>query len=484
MALRSPVRHKPGILIIDNDRGHLDTLADILDSEGFAPLCCQTGDAALEVCAQHEVHVAILDLRLGAMDGLGLLRQLCQQQPSLKIIIHTGYASLDSAMAAVNQGAFAYVQKEGNVEELLAHIHRAFHTHLAGYSAALEHEVHRRTEALRESEAHYRSLVEGSIQGIIVHKNYTIQFANAAMCHIFGYPGPESLIGQDLRRLFLPRERARLESYLALTPQDPSVASIEAFQGRRHDGALLWCECLPSRVPWEGAVAALTTFVDITLQKRLEQEVLAISEREQQRLGQDLHDSLGQLLTGIAFMSKQLEQQLVAQVAPEAVLMTRITRLIQEAITQTRHLSRGFYPVSLESEGLAVALQELAGQAEAVLQITLNVTTAATLPQVPARDIHLYRIAQEAINNAVKHGGAQQIVLSLTGGPDDICLRIDDDGMGITDQAALGHGMGLRHMRYRARMLGARLEVHRLAAGGTRVACTLSAPAAAIQGVA
>ncbi len=113
MAPFLPVPHKPGILIIDDDRGHLDTLADILDSEGFTPLCCQTGDAALEACAQQEVHVAILDLRLGAMDGLGLLRQLCQQQPALKIIIHTGYASLDSAMAAVNQGALPMCKRRG-----------------------------------------------------------------------------------------------------------------------------------------------------------------------------------------------------------------------------------------------------------------------------------------------------------------------------------------------------------------------------------
>ena len=122
----------PAILVIDDEPGHLRTLADILASEGLQPICCETGQAALVACAQSGAHVAILDLRLTDMDGLRLLDQLLQQSPDLQVIIHTGYASLDTAMAAVNRGAFAYVQKMGNVEEV---VHGA--AEVAEYEAVL-----------------------------------------------------------------------------------------------------------------------------------------------------------------------------------------------------------------------------------------------------------------------------------------------------------------------------------------------------------
>lgn len=126
-----PAPGAPEILLIEDDEGHLLTLADILESEGLNPINCQTGHEALEACDRFHAHVAILDLRLSDIDGLQLLDLLLQKSPQLKVIIHTGYASLDTAMAAVNRGAFAYVEKVGNVEELLAHVHRAFHLHLA-----------------------------------------------------------------------------------------------------------------------------------------------------------------------------------------------------------------------------------------------------------------------------------------------------------------------------------------------------------------
>ena len=136
------------VLLVEDHARQLKVLTDIFRAKQLHPLPCQTGQDALRICRTHSVHVAVIDLRLPDMNGLELLQQLKQLSPEMKVIIHTGYATLESAMEAVNQEAFAYVQKEGDVEELLAHIHRAFHAYLAGYSEQLEQEVTRRTEEL------------------------------------------------------------------------------------------------------------------------------------------------------------------------------------------------------------------------------------------------------------------------------------------------------------------------------------------------
>ncbi|MFQ5640038.1 MAG: response regulator [bacterium] len=139
---------KHPVLVIDDEPAQLKTLSDILETEELQPVCCKTGKEALAACKKHKVNVAILDLRLPDVDGMDLLKQLKQQTPEIKVIINTGYASLESAMAAINEEAFAYVRKMGDVEELLTHVHRAFHAHLTRYSQQLEQQVRKRTAEL------------------------------------------------------------------------------------------------------------------------------------------------------------------------------------------------------------------------------------------------------------------------------------------------------------------------------------------------
>ena len=136
------------VLVIDDDEAQLKTLSDILESEELDPICCNNGKRALKACKQYEMNVAILDLQLPDIDGLELLKQLKQCNPDIKVIVNTAHASLESAMTAINEEAFAYVKKMGNIEELLAHVHRAFHAHLAIYSDKLEREVNKQTAEL------------------------------------------------------------------------------------------------------------------------------------------------------------------------------------------------------------------------------------------------------------------------------------------------------------------------------------------------
>lgn len=211
-------------------------------------------------------------------------------------------------------------------------------------------------------------------------------------------------------------------------------------------------------------------FID---RKRLGRELLQISELEQHRIGQDLHDGICQELAGIEIMSQVLVEKLAAKSRTHAANAAEIGRLVREAITHTRDLARGLSPVVLESQGLMSALEELASGTEKIFRVQCQFRCPTP---VPVHDntvaTHLYRIAQEAVSNAIKHGKASAIEIGLTRAPEYIRLSIKDDGIGVPDELPRGNGMGLRIMHYRAGMIGGSLVVQKDAGGGTSVVCT------------
>jgi len=204
--------------------------------------------------------------------------------------------------------------------------------------------------------------------------------------------------------------------------------------------------------------------------KRLEREILRVSESERWQIGRDLHDSLGQQLTGIAFLAKALEQKLAMKGLPEASHAARIIKEVNEAATLTRRLSRGLCPVELEARGLMAALEKLATDAERVFGISCVFECDQTiLIHDPAVPMHLYRIAQEALNNAVKHGRAKHVVIRFNSSGDRGTLTVRDDGVGMPKVLDKGKGLGLEIMRYRADMIDGFLEIRRPAGGGTLI---------------
>jgi len=231
-------------------------------------------------------------------------------------------------------------------------------------------------------------------------------------------------------------------------------------------------------------VAAASTVVlmaDIAHRERLEKEVLEISEREQRRIGQDLHDGLCQELTGISLLSRSLQQKLDARSFAEAAEAARITGLINNGIEQTRRVTRGLHPVSDEPTGLMVALQELADHVRDASKITCHFDCPDPVP-VPDRTAatHLYRIAQEAVQNALRHARAATINIGLKSDEESITLTVTDDGCGLPDHRSR-RGMGLEIMHYRAHTIGARVEARRGNERGTVVCCTLPRDALAIE---
>jgi signal transduction histidine kinase len=208
--------------------------------------------------------------------------------------------------------------------------------------------------------------------------------------------------------------------------------------------------------------------------RHLEKTILEISDLEQERIGQDLHDGLCQHLVVAAFTANMLQQNLATQSSPETSAANRIAAIIDDAITQARNLARGLYPVRLETEGLEMALHELASTLGRRFEVTCSVQCPSPVTvNVPGASIHLYRIAQEAVTNAAKHSGAGQIILSLSSDDDHLTMTIQDDGAGIGHTTGNPDGMGLRIMDYRARLIGAVLAVTRRPEGDTQVICEM-----------
>jgi PAS domain S-box-containing protein len=205
--------------------------------------------------------------------------------------------------------------------------------------------------------------------------------------------------------------------------------------------------------------------------ERLEREILEISDREQRRIGQDLHDSICQQLVSTAFASNLLSQKLATIAPGEADAARKIAGWIDEAISQTRILARGLYPVKLEADGLASALQELAEYVANRFGIACELENADEILVADNKvATHVYRIAQEAVTNAVKHSQADRIRVSLANEDRNVSMEVQDNGVGIPD--GITNGMGLYIMQYRTRIIGGNLMIKRGSNGGTVVVST------------
>jgi signal transduction histidine kinase len=211
---------------------------------------------------------------------------------------------------------------------------------------------------------------------------------------------------------------------------------------------------------------------DITERKRLEREILEISNREQRRIGHDLHDGVCQQLVGISYLTETVAERLHEKGLPESGELERISRLLGTAIAQTRGVARGLFPVRLAEDGLASALEEMAANTSQLFQIPCRFVCESAPESIDnALALHLYYIALEAVANAAKHGQAANIRVSLKPVENRYVLKIEDDGAGfiVSDNTRLG--MGLRIMQYRARVIGASFEITSQPGKGTTITC-------------
>jgi len=209
--------------------------------------------------------------------------------------------------------------------------------------------------------------------------------------------------------------------------------------------------------------------------QQLEREIISISEREQQRIGRDLHDGVCQYLAAIAFTAAMLNRDLERESSIRAEKAGEIANLLQDAAKRTRDLARGLSPVDRDEGGLESALDELASSTSKLAGISCTfICVGSARVRDNVRAVHLFRIAQEALSNATKHGHPKAVVIALEACDDALSLRVSDDGMGFDPTCSGRNGMGLNIMRYRARMLTGTLEIQSNSPAGTVVTCTIA----------
>jgi PAS domain S-box-containing protein len=313
-------------------------------------------------------------------------------------------------------------------------------------------------------------MIESMLEGVaVIDEQGRIEITNPAFDRMFGYRRGE-LIGRDMATLagwpFEQPERWRRTG-------GASRSQPIEFDGRRADGSFFAAAGVLSSFEVVGRARSLVVLQDVSERKQLERAVLEAVNREQYRIGNDLHDGLGQELTGIALMLRGVAGRATSEYPAILPEIEGITRLVSNAIESTRALARGLSPVNLERGGLKDALDGLAMHAAELygVQVVCTHRLMAARPLGAELANHLYRIAQEAVRNAVRHGAARSIRLHLHAAHAKVRLTITDDGSGMPPHAEQSAGMGLKIMRYRARMLGGEVRFERATPYGTRIVC-------------
>ena len=278
---------------------------------------------------------------------------------------------------------------------------------------------------------------------------------------------------RSIVRMIHPDDRRRIHDVIVnARKSDGCVAEMRIL---RPDGEERIVEMQTNTRGQNGDARLVGVVHDITEQRELERELLKAGERERKRVGRDLHDGLGQLLTGIGFLSKTLAQSLHVREDEAASEASEITQLVEDAIDHTRSLSKLLLPVELEANGLEAALQRLRSHVANVYGIACKLKTDTYLPiQDPEIALHMYRVAQEAVHNAVRHGKPSRVEITLSTKSGRTRLSVADNGIGLpANVEQRGSGLGLRTMHYRAQTIGASLSITARKGGGTHVVCEL-----------
>jgi PAS domain S-box-containing protein len=379
-------------------------------------------------------------------------------------------------------------------------------------------EEKRAQEKIRESEAQMRAIVEQATAGMArADREGHISFVNRRFCEIVGYDESE-ILGRDTSHFTHPDDIRKTHKLFR-----ELIANAKPFQLEkrylRKDGSIVWVSVSVSPVrAMDGKVqSAVSIVVDITARKvaetelqrskemleqlvqqrtkalraanaklkneieqrkGLEGEILAISDREQQRLGQELHDGLCQYLTAVAFMARSVALRLKNHRVIDAADIDKIAQLVNDAATDTRDLSRALHRVDVDSAGLVTALQDLVDREIWKTPCRLEVKPSFRLDDDVAA-AQLYCVARELVINANKHAQAQEIVVKLEHSRRETVLRVIDDGVGFSNEHRPQQGLGFHIMRYRAQSIGGRLEIDSPKRGGTCVSCYL--PDGAVQ---
>jgi PAS domain S-box-containing protein len=310
---------------------------------------------------------------------------------------------------------------------------------------------------------------------IILDERGVVEALNPAAAQLFG-SSPNAIIGQNISVLMAIAARKGNEGFLTpfLRASDDGIPGVKRnVLGRHEDGRGIQLDVTLEEFHLGARKMFVVMAQDVSAHKRLQRELLEGGERERQRLGHDLHDGLGQHLHALYYRATLLQKDLQEDASPRAREAAELSKFLHEAIELARSLARGLQPVHPVPEGLMTALRELARRTRALYRVDCRwECRTPVLVHQHSTATHLYRIAQEAVNNAMKHAHPTHLCIRLATIPGKILLGIRDNGRGLRRNPR-SKGIGLQVMQFRADAIQGSLVLQRPPSGGTEVVCTV-----------
>jgi PAS domain S-box-containing protein len=452
-------KEKPLILVVEDEQVVAIDITRTLKGLGY-DVCVPvaSGEEALQRLREMQPDLILLDVRLkGELDGIDTA-ECIRRDYQIPYIYLSTFSDEKTLSRAKRTEPYGYITKSSHKNDLHSMIEMALYRH------GMEQRIRENEELLSVT---LKSINDGVIGSTL---DGNIISWNSGAEAIFGYKG-EEVIGKNLSILTPPFYPNEMPEILDTLCAGDDIDHYETVRQKKDGGIInVSVKVSPIRNHQNRINGASIIARDVTARKRLEREVLEISEKERRRIGQDLHDSLGQKLTGISLQVKALENRLRKSDPLEAEKTAQISGLINDTIMQTRTLAKNLLTVTLQTQGLSVALQELASYCEELYGVpTSCVTQLKDEVNNSSLAAQLYHIAQEAVTNAIRHSGSTAIEISIRDDDLELILEIQDNGNG-TIPGRKG-GIGLKIMEYRSSMIDGRLTFYGEPGKGSTVTC-------------
>ncbi len=471
--------HPPTLLFVDDDEGLLRLMQSAFKREGCVTAVAKSGAEAVRWLRSHSADLFLLDLKLSDMTGTQVLERLQEIGCEVPFIVITGQGDERVAVEMMKRGALDYLVKDATFLDVLPTIVRR---------AVRQISQQRRLASAEAAAQASQGLIEVVLNSLpakiaVTDLRGKILATNAPWRHFAEIgSGPKifhGAVGENYIELCRTAGASSADGAIQMLSAVERVlngASLVALEFSHSEGELeQWYGCTVSPISTGGSGAVLTHF-DVTERKTLEAEVLQIAERERERVAADLHDGICQEVSGISFSVSALERKLQSEKSRHAPIVKKIVADLNEATAHTRQVARGLSPVVNDGLGLMHALQNLADLTADLRRISCRFECEGSVVIAePLVANQLYRIAQEAVTNAVRHARASQIVLRLERTDDGFRLQIEDDGHGMRGRTGNGDGLGLRAMQYRAHLIGGEFFIAPRERGGTNITCELHA---------
>jgi PAS domain S-box-containing protein len=462
------------VLIVDDDEGLRLLMAEALRGENYRVASAASGAEALAKLEKHTPDLMLLDLKMKDVGGQALVKRLKQHHTPVPFLVVTGQGDEKVAVDVMKQGALDYVMKDSGLLDLLPGVVKR-----ALEAIERDRQLAQTQASLLASEARFAAAVRATNDGVWEwHLSDDAAYFSPRWKAILGYQPHEISDHRDeWRRRVHPQDAARVDrAFREFIENNTPTLSLE-YRLEHKDGSYRWIHSRAVLVrDGEGQpLRIIGANADITHRKQLEKELISISDREQRRIGQDLHDGLGQQLTAIEFMCQSLRTDLKSSNPEVREQVSAMSGFLRQAITQTRALAHGLTAFMLDASGLQGALAELVQNTASLGRVKVKfICPTAVRVKDTETAVHLYRIAQEAIGNAFKHSGATAIVVSLLQRGGTVLLAVTDDGKGLPKAGEKsGGGVGLQVMQHRAATIGAELTIETKRGDGVTVTCTL-----------